>query len=411
MNPGQLLELAFLAGDPRPTCPQWKKSPSKRLYHELEEVLTQLNHQREVNDEPGVELNPQQPHPYDIRYLQGRLARLFMHSGTPTDRPIVWATRGSRQTRHIGTYLAVFITVFVPPPLEEILALGPVPPMSRGEKIANSTVYIHYQDLFFSCFLSLGASTLTRNPGEVLIIRMFLKFYIDTIKKQSGETTNCNPSRKKILDIELKEGVCLRDFFNTETRGTEHLRNVSIKYKIHLLHAGKKTIEILMESVAPSQGGSIQKQRVMKAALRGVDHTKWDAMVTGFEGVLVSQIPTMYPLVATQCGTYEERTAMNSFICHHNFKDAVVATVTRKSKVVAEGDPFGTLDSGVVTEAFLDKLKHLRLGWVKNRKIWFSTERNEEEANQAFAEVKVLIENYSNKKDSAQTYLHQCKKY
>jgi hypothetical protein len=402
----QLLELAFLAGNPSPTCPQWKKSPSKRLYHELEEVLTRINHHRDVNDEPGVEINPQEPHPYDIRYLQGRLARLFMHSGTPTDRPMVWATRGSRQTRHIGTYFAVFITVFFPIPLEEELAPGPVREMPRAQRIANSTEYLEYQDLFFSCFLSLGASSLIRHPGEVLIIRMFMKFFINTIKERSGETTNCNPSRKKILDIELKEGVCLRDFFNNESKGMEHLRNVSIKYKIHLLHTGQKTIGALMEGVEPAQGGSISKQRVMEAALRGVDHTEWDAMVTGSEGAL----PPTYPSMMTQCGTYQERNTMNTFISRHQFKDAVLASVSRKGKVIAEGDQFGTLDSGVVTEAFLDKLKHLRLGWVKNRKIWFSKERNEEEANQAFGEVRLLIENYSNKKESAETHLQKCKK-
>jgi hypothetical protein len=412
-TPSELLcELAFNIQHPSPNCPQWKKSPARRLYAEITEVLGHINnHMVPVEPTNGDEVE-HLPHPYDIRYLQGLFAMQFMRAGTADDKPMVWATRGSRQTRDLGTYFAVNIRVAWPAPPEGVLTGAPVLQLPRAQKIASSKEYLEYPDQFFSCFLSFGASTRIRNSGDIIIIRAYMKFFTEVCKNRSGETVNSDASRCKILEMELVEGVCLRDFFNSASKGVEYLRNVGKKYSINGLHLGDSTIAGLIDRVKSTQGSSVWKIKVMMAALRGVNIGRWDEMVASSKHVVIPPPESpMYLSVEILVGNSAETTAMDKSISLNRFKNSVMATETTRGKVVASDDQHGTLESGVLTCAFLTKLKELRTSWVKNRRIWFSTERTEGEASRAHAALGILLLNYSNKQESENVHLQNCKRY
>jgi hypothetical protein len=133
-------------------------------------------------------------------------------------------------------------------------------------------------------------------------------------------------------------------------------------------------------------------------------------MVRGLNQDAVPPEPTLYLSVEILSGTVAETTATDKFISDNIFKNSIIETVKRRGKVVVGGDPNGTLNSGVLTYAFLVRLKQVRVIWVKNRQIWFSAERNEEEASRANTVVRKLIENYSNKEGNADIYLQTSKK-
>jgi hypothetical protein len=125
------------------------------------------------------------------------------------DLPIVWVTQQGRQTRFVGLYHPVYINVLYPAEHEGGVAIGPVIPHTRQQKISMSKEFMKYADPFFPCFLSVGVSSQTRNPGEIIIVRGYMKYFTELCKLPgiSRSSPHSEGYRKGVLNLEIIDGV------------------------------------------------------------------------------------------------------------------------------------------------------------------------------------------------------------
>jgi hypothetical protein len=345
-----------------------------------------------------------EPHPYDKRYLHGRFGAQFMLQRRDRDLPIVWVTRQGRQTRLIGLYYPVHVLVLYPAPPEASISSGPIVPLTRAQEIALSTEYMNIPDHFFGCFFSVGASVTIRNPCDILIIRVYMKYFTELCEAQSRKSLNSDSSRSNILKMEIIDGVCLSQFFNSHRKAAEHIRNTAKRYGLSFDQ--ESTID------APSGWKSVgvltaNKQAIVAAAIKSVHTGKWNAMVNALKKNQVIPVGSeVFNSVSFLAGTSTERRAMDTLIRADKFKCAVISVAEERGKLSIRGDQSGTLLSGVLTIEFLQKMKAIRVSWARNRKILLSKERTEEEATAALTALDSLIATNSNKLAGAHTYLH-----
>jgi hypothetical protein len=372
------------------------------LYHELIELLDLINNQ--VPTGVGVPILTAEPHPYEKRYLHGRFAMEFMRKRVDHDPPFVWATRQGRQTRHIGVFFPVQITALYPAPSEIGTATGPVLPLTRAQRIRLSTAHTTKPDNFFGCFLSVGASTLTRNPAEILIIRAYMKYFTQLCMAQSNKSLDSKTSRTFIANLQIIDGVSLDQFFTSPEKAGNYLKNVMKKYS--LAFDGESIIETSTGRWKTKTVLGEALERIVAAAVRPINIDRWNTMVIALrDSEVIAAESEVFDSVSILCGTPRERVAMDALIQADKFKFAVISGAQVKGRFTIAHDQNGTLYSGVVTPGFLEKMKAIRYTWEKNRRLWFWIERTEEEGKRAVSAIDTLIAKNSNKQAGAASYL------
>jgi hypothetical protein len=374
------------------------------LYHYIMELLDHITKQMGAVPGPNAEGAEGEPHPYSKRYIQGRFGAQFLLRGARgRGIPIVWVTKPGRQTRYTGLYHPVQILALYPAQSQAGLSVGPQRNTTRQERMDVSTEYISAKDSFFQCFFSVGFGTSTRSPGHIIIIRAYLVYFTNLCKNQAKtKALLSDAARKQILQVEIIDGISLGDFFNTEKKASEHLKNVQKHYPALCLD-GESTFENL-ENWKP-EPASAHKSAVWSAAIRSVNHQQWNTMILALKNGVVNHAESQdFNTVSFLCGSLDEQSTMNTLIQSNKFKTAVIPMTELKGGLSLHSNAFGTLHTGVLTTDFVQQMNAIRKSWVRNRRIWLSKERTQDEMKAALKLLDDLILKNSNKKARADTY-------
>jgi hypothetical protein len=312
--------------------------------------------------------------------------------------PAVWLTMIGRQTRILGTYVPVNIRVFYPAPAGVPLSFAAVVTLPRARMVSRSGEYLRFKDEFYLCFLSIGGGQTTRNTGDILVIRLYMRFFCNEAMHQRTASLSNQSVEERMLRMELCDGVSMFSFFNSLKKGTGFLKNAAKKYNVNMLVTSNHTIAELLAWPKLNGTGAELKRGVMEAALRSVNTERWDTMMTARKLTgddYVHPPDEVFQSVEFLWGNARQTHVMNTLVSEGQFKRAVMKA--ENGLVIDEAGQYGTLDSGVLTEGFLEKLVTIRTRWDEYRKIYFALESSAEEVESAREGFRVLYEEHTNK--------------